>query len=154
MGHYFATPRNRFWLALNQSGLVPPGETFGPQDDHRLLQYSIGLTDVVKRPTRGAAELRVEDFRRWAPVLREKLVRCRPRVSNFHGVTAYRNFLRYAEGADFRPKLGQQPRAIGGVQVFVTPNPSPANAAYSLETLIHWYRQLAGLVKNLKGEHG
>ena len=45
-GHYFANPRNRFWTAFNQSGLVTQdglAEPLGPEQDHTLLQHGIGL---------------------------------------------------------------------------------------------------------------
>jgi len=38
-----------------------------------------------------------------------------------------------------------QPERIGDARVFVTPNPSPANAAFSLAVLTDWYRKLAAL---------
>ena len=45
------------------------------------------------------------------------------------------------------PGLGVQPLSIGQSQVFVVPNPSPANAAVSLEALVSWYTQLRSLVE-------
>ena len=54
-GQYFARPSNMFWRCLNQSGLVP--EPVGPADSHRLLEFGIGLTDIVKRATHDAAAL-------------------------------------------------------------------------------------------------
>ena len=149
VGHYFATPTNRFWHAINRSGLL--AETLGSNTDHRILQHRIGLTDVVKRPSSSASKLRAADFRRWAPVLREKLERFKPMLVCFQGVTGYRSYLKYAEGADERPQLGLQPRTIGASRVFVVPNPSPANAAYSLETLEGWYRRLGELRDELSG---
>ena len=148
VGHYFATPRNRFWTAINRSGLL--AEPVGAAQDHRLLRQGIGLTDVVKRATRGASELRAADFRRWAPVLKEKLERHRPRIVCFHGTTAYRGYMKHAEGRVGKLELGVQPVAIGSSQVFVTPNPSPANAAWSLADLVEWYRRLAVLRDGLR----
>ena len=55
-GRYFANPRNRFWRAFNASGLVP--EPLGPETDHRMLEFGIGMTDVVKRPSAGVGERR------------------------------------------------------------------------------------------------
>ena len=49
VGHYFANPRNRFWPAMNRSGLVD--RELSPQDDASLLADGIGFTDVVKRAT-------------------------------------------------------------------------------------------------------
>ena len=147
-GHYFASPRNRFWPAFNRSGLV--AEPIEARTDYRVIKHGIGFTDVVKRPSRGASDLRAADFRKWAPVLKRKLERFQPLIACFHGMTAYRNYLKYAEGVDTRPELGLQPCGIGSSRVFVVPNPSPANAAYSLDNLVAWYRQLAELRHELK----
>ena len=143
VGHYFATPRNRFWTALNLSGLV--AEPMSAENDLRMLDHGIGFTDVVKRPTRGASELRAADFRRWAPVLRGKLECHAPRIVCFHGTSVYRGYLKYAVGSACRPELGEQPAAIGSSRVFVVPNPSPANATWSLDDLVEWYRRLRAL---------
>ena len=143
VGHYFATPRNRFWTALNRSGLV--AVPMNAEDDLRMLEHGIGFTDVVKRPTSGASELRAADFRRWVPVLQAKLERYSPRIVCFHGTTAYRGYLKHTVGSAGKLELGQQPIAIGGSHVFVVPNPSPANAAWSLDDLVEWYRRLRAL---------
>ena len=149
VGHYFASPRNRFWRAINRSGLLTT-----PLDyitDYKLPEQSIGLTDIVKRPTRGAADLRAADYRKWAPALRSKLERFEPLIVCFHGAVAYRNYLRHADGISASSsELGLQPRLIGRSRVFVIPNPSPANAAYSLDTLIYWYEALRDLRQNVK----
>ena len=86
VGHYFANPRNRFWKALNRSGLVDV--EVAAEGDGTLLDRGIGFTDVVKRPTAGASELTSEDARRWAPVLKGNLERYQPLIACFHGVTA------------------------------------------------------------------
>ena len=119
--------------------------------DHTLIDQSIGFTDVVKRPSRQASGLTAQDYRRWAPVLKEKLERYQPLIVCFHGLMAYSIYLRYAEGIKNRPKLGPQTHCIGGSQVFVVPNPSPANAQYSLDTLVEWYRKLKDFRARLKG---
>lgn len=141
VGHYFANPRNRFWPALNRSGLVR--EELGPEQDHELAKYGIGFTDVVKRPTPQASGLKTADYRRWAPVLKAKLQVYRPRIACFHGMTGYRAYLKHGEGVNERPELGLQERTIHQTRIFVVPNPSPANAQYSLDDLVCWYRKLA-----------
>ena len=148
-GHYFANPRNRFWDAFNRSALLPPalGRECAPPDDAALLDHGIGFTDVVKRPTPQANALKAADFRLWAPLLREKLLQCQPRLVCFHGLMAYKAYLRYAEGDKAAPELGPQPRAIGESGVFVVPNPSPANARYSVEALAAWYDELAAALR-------
>ena len=142
-GHYFATPANRFWPAINRSGLLT--EPLEASTDHKALSQGIGFTDVVKRPSNSASKLRASDFRRWAPVLKTKLERFEPLIVCFQGVTAYRNYLRYAEGLAVSPSLGLQSRPIGSATVFVVPNPSPANARFSLDALVSWYRRLKEL---------
>ena len=147
VGHYFANPRNRFWAALNRSGLADRDMT--PQDDARLLDFGIGFTDVVKRPTPQASGLKAADYRFWAPVLKAKLLQYDPRITCFHGVMGYAAYLKYAEGITEKPRLGLQQRQIGGIKVFVVPNPSPANAQYSLEDLVRWYKRLGELREEL-----
>lgn len=143
-GFYFANPRNRFWRALNASGLVTQPLTPGVAAMDRLLgEHGIGFTDVVKRPTAGGNELRAADYRSWAPQLHAKLLDYQPRIAWFHGKQAYGNFLKY--GMEIKPAMewGAQSLCIGSSRVFVTPNPSPANAAWSLDDLVDWYRRLA-----------
>ncbi len=147
-GRYFANPRNRFWAALNRSGLV--SRPVSPEDDHTLLEDGVGFTDVVKRPSKQASGLKAQDFRQWAPVLKEKLERFQPLIVCFHGVMAYSQYLRHAEGAPAKPRLGLQERPIGSSTVFVVPNPSPANAQYSLDALAGWLRSLKELRDCLK----
>ena len=142
-GFYFANPRNRFWSALNASGLVDETLEPGPEAVEWLFErYSIGFTDVVKHATPGLADLRPEDFRAGAPILKKKLERYAPQIAWFHGKETYRRCLRYADGirADF--DLGLQQTSIGRSRVFVAPSPSPANAAVSLDELVKWYRRL------------
>ena len=148
-GHYFANPRNRFWAALNLSGLV--GVELTPEQDGQLLRYGIGLTDVVKRPTPQAKGLTAADYRQGAPVLRDKLRHYQPRIACFHGLTGYKAYLRYGESVVEKAELGLQERTIGGSRIFVIPNPSPANARYSLADLAAWYRRLATLRQELTG---
>lgn len=147
VGHYFANPRNRFWTALNRSGLV--GRELSPEQDASLLGYRIGFTDVVKRPTPQASGLSASDYRQWTPVLKAKLLEYQPRIICFHGLTGYKAYLRYAEGLEEKPLLGLQERSIGKSRVFVVPNPSPANARFSVNDLINWYEQLKELREEL-----
>ena len=151
VGHYFATPRNRFWRAINQSGLLT--DPLDAASDYKMLEHSIGLTDIVKRPTRGASDLRAADFREWAPILKAKMEQFKPLIVCFHGAVAYRSYLKYAEGMKASSlSLGLQPHTIKRSRVFLVPNPSPANAAYSLDTLVCWYKSLNRLRHKLKKE--
>ena len=153
VGKYFATPQNRFWSALNRSGLTGEQEC-GPGDEAWLFEHrAIGFTDVVKRASNSASSLRAADFREWAPLTRDKLLTASPLVVCFNGITGYKWFLQYAEGhKQVDVALGEQPDRLGDSRVFVAPNPSPANASYSLYDIAAWYSRLADLVALARGE--
>jgi TDG/mug DNA glycosylase family protein len=151
VGHYFATPQNRFWKAVNRSGLVPGHDDLGPEDDASMPGYGIGFTDVVKRASNSAGSLRVADYRRWAPETKEKLLRYAPAIVCFNGLMGYRNYVRYADGVQTELALGRQQERIGSSLIFVAPNPSPANAVYSLEDIARWYGELGRLRDEIRG---
>lgn len=146
-GFYFANPRNRFWKALNQSRLIAGTVTPGEAAQRRLFfEHGIGFTDVVKRPSAGMSALRAADYRKGASVLQDKLLTYQPTVAWFHGKEAYRNYLKYTGASVLPLDWGEQTHQIGLSHVFVTPNPSPANAAFSLAVLVEWYDKLATFV--------
>jgi TDG/mug DNA glycosylase family protein len=149
-GHYFARRTSRFWPAFSRSRLSAPirealgRNSLGPEDDGALLSFGIGFTDVVKRPSRKAAEVRPAMFAEWAPRLRARLEQYQPKVACFHGVTAYRAFARYALGeAGWAGALGTQERLLGASRLYVVPNPSPANAHFTPADQAAWYDRLA-----------
>lgn len=144
-GFYFANPRNRFWRAFDESGLAESqGEPSRSRHQVLLKQDRIGFTDVVKRSSRQGHELRAGDFRRDAPRLLQLIGKIQPAWVWFHGKQAYRHFLKYALSLSPREiRWGLQPRMIEEARVYVTPNPSPANAVYSLTDLQRRYRRLA-----------
>jgi double-stranded uracil-DNA glycosylase len=134
-GHHFARPGNRFWPALHLAGLTPRRLT--PDEDRELLEYGMGITNVVARPTRAAAELSVAELREGAAALAELVARYRPRVLAVLGVTAWRTaFERPTAG------LGLQPERVGGADTWVAPNPSGLNAHYQLPDLARAYAGL------------
>ena len=147
-GFYFANPRNRFWPALNASGLLTEPVTPGTAAMVLILARDrIGFTDLVKKPSAMAHHLAAADYRDGAARLRALLEKYRPRALWFHGTTAYGNFLQRGLGLRSRGAaplaLGEQAPILDGTPVFVTPNPSPANARYSLKDLTRHYRALA-----------
>ena len=133
VGHYFARKQNMFWTALNQSGLA--AERLGPQDDYRLPQFGLGLTDIVKRATPNASYLTREEFVEGGKLLRAKLEPLRPRVVCFNGLKGYR------EGFDRKAGLGPQEARWGESRLYVVPSTSPLNARYRRE-IPEWFRRL------------
>src|ERR1051326_3725777 len=48
-GHHFARPGNRFWRAIHDAGLTPA--LLSPDRQNELLDYGIGITNLVDRTT-------------------------------------------------------------------------------------------------------
>src|SRR5262245_65298735 len=59
-GHYYSGRGNPFWPVLYETGVIP--EPLEYRDDKRIIEFAIGLTDLVKRPTRSLEELTREDY--------------------------------------------------------------------------------------------
>ncbi|HEX7618684.1 MAG TPA: mismatch-specific DNA-glycosylase [Verrucomicrobiae bacterium] len=142
VGHYFARKQNSFWTALNQSGLVP--ETLTPADDVRMVEFGLGLTDMVKRPTPNASHVSDAEFAKGGQALRAKLGPLSPRIICFNGLYGYR------KAFDRRAKLGQQAESWGPSRLFIVPSTSPINAYYRFE-IVDWFRRLKELNDRLKG---
>ena len=134
-GYHFAGRNNRFWRALHLAGFTP--EEISPQDDHAILRYGCGVTSVVKRPTARADELSPEEFVSAAAEFEQKIARYAPRFVAFLGKAAYSALSRQREIA-----WGLQPTRMEGAAIWVLPNPSGRNRAFTLDSLVEAYRQL------------
>lgn len=141
VGHYYAGRANQFWSLLYESGVIP--EPLGYQDDRRLIEFGVGLTDLVKRPTQGIEEIHREEFAEGRVLLAQKLEDLRPRVVAFNGKLVYEKF-------SGRPcKLGLQKGKLYGAQVFVLPSSSGQNAK-GKSVKMRYFRQLAALLQRLQ----
>jgi double-stranded uracil-DNA glycosylase len=127
-GHHFARPGNRFWPALHRSGFTP--RLLHPSEQSELPALGLGITNVVARASARADELSPAELIRGGETLASLAERWQPRFLAVLGVTAYR----VAFG---RPKavMGPQDHEIGGVRIWVLPNPSGLNAAWQIERL-------------------
>jgi TDG/mug DNA glycosylase family protein len=134
-GHHFARPGNRFWRAIHEAGLTP--ELLEPAEQHRLLDYGLGVTNLVARTTAAAAELAPEELREGALLLGEKIRRYEPQKVAVLGVGTYR----IAFGSR-KATVGLQPDRIHGSEIWVLPNPSGLNAHYQLPELVRAYAAL------------
>jgi TDG/mug DNA glycosylase family protein len=134
-GHHFARPGNRFWPALHRSGFTP--RLLHPSEQFELPALGLGITNVVARATARADELSPAELIEGGETLAALVERRRPRFLAVLGVTAYR----VAFG---RPKaaMGRQDHEIGGVRIWVLPNPSGLNAHYSAEALANAFAEL------------
>jgi double-stranded uracil-DNA glycosylase len=128
VGHYYAGRSNEFWPILYES---------------RVIEFGIGLTDLVKRPTKGVEELKREDFAEGRIVLSQKLEEFTPHVVAFNGKLTYEQF------AQRRCKYGIQKELLYGARVYVLPSTSGANNKFKSEKLLH-FRKLAKLVEKVE----
>jgi double-stranded uracil-DNA glycosylase len=135
VGHHFATRSNRFWRVLHRSGFTP--ELILPENARSLLRYGCGLTSAVPKPTVGASDLSRTDFVAARPKLEQKMHRFAPRYLAFLGKPAAAAIFNLREVA-----WGAQTVRLGETAVWVLPNPSGLNRAFSLEDLTTAYAQL------------
>lgn len=134
-GHHFAGRGNRFWRTLHRAGFTP--KEIKPENDRTILQYQCGLTAVVDRPTARADQLSLEEFSAAAVDFEQKIIRYAPRVVAFLGKAAY-----CALSGQRDIAWGLQPQTFGHASVWVLPNPSGRNLAFTQEQLVDAYRQL------------
>ena len=87
-GHHFAGYSNRFWKLLSDSELTPLPITY--IDDGRLLEWNLGITNLIARPSPGIDDLRPPEYIEGWKVLERKIRRYRPKTVAFVGGTIYR----------------------------------------------------------------
>lgn len=135
-GHHFSRPGNRFWRVLHQAGFTD--RVLSPFEDGLLPTRGIGITNLVRRSTRGADELRADELRVGAERVRRLACRLRPRVVAFVGMGAYRTAFE-RPGAGVGP---QQGHSLCRSRVWVLPNPSGLNAHYQVPELVAAFSEL------------
>ena len=133
---YYAGRGNKFWTILAQTGLTP--RRLQPEEYRRVLDYGIGLTDVVKNQSGSDRGLCAE----WegAPWLRERLHPLAPRWIAFNGKTAARWTLH-------RPQVsyGEQPDRWGDARLVVLPSTSGAARGWWDES---WWHEAAARIRD------
>ncbi|HWF86537.1 MAG TPA: mismatch-specific DNA-glycosylase [Vicinamibacterales bacterium] len=139
IGHHFAGPSNRFWRLLYESGLVP--EPIRTEDDERLPEFGLGITNLIARPTPGIDTLTPNEYVDGERILRRKVRRWRPPVVAFVGVTLYRSV--FARPASLPVVVGLQAERFEDAEVFVLPNPSGRNANFTYAQMLDAFRSLS-----------
>ena len=127
---YYAHRQNKFWKILHETGLTP--ELLQPRQFRDLLQYRIGLTDLVKA---GAGmdratlpKLTAADRNR----LNDSIATFRPRFLAFTSKTAGQKFF------DGKRDYGAQTELIGDTRIWILPSTSgAANGSWRPEI---WHR--------------
>ncbi len=137
--HHYAGPGNHFWPLLFESGLIAEPLTF--HEDARILEWNIGLTNMVARPSPSITDLSLAEMRAGAVTLREKLERHRPRIACFNGKRIYEIF------AGHQCEFGLQEQSLSQTDVFVMPSTSARTAAYQRADKLKFFQALAHVVR-------
>ncbi|HET7488521.1 MAG TPA: mismatch-specific DNA-glycosylase [Acidimicrobiales bacterium] len=114
----YARPGNRFWPAALDAGLVRRDRD--PYD--ALEACGVGMTDLVKRATTGAAELSAGEYAAGARRVERLASWLRPGAVCFVGLAGWRS------AVDRRAVPGPQPAPFGGRPAYVMPSTSGLNA--------------------------
>ena len=133
VGVGFARGSNRFWPAARAAGLVSRDR----DPRHALVAHRIGMTDLVKQPTRQAAELTAAEYSEGLARLERLAERLEPGVVCFVGLAGWR------AAVDRSAAPGIQDRRIGGRPAYVMPSTSGLNARTSLQELTAHLRAAA-----------
>ncbi len=134
-GHHYASPSNRFWKIMHQSGLTP--RLYRAEEDGDLLGLGYGFTDIVARPSRAAADICQDEYRKGGQILKEKLEHYPPEQVCFVGKGVYQIFSgrRHVEWGF------QADSVVAGVRDFVAPS-SSGLVRMSIEQVSEIYRIL------------
>ena len=142
-GHYYANPSNRFWQLLFHAGLTD--RLFSAEEDSSLIEYGLGLTDVVKTQHSGDdTRLVKEHIVAGRQPLLQKIQQYIPKIVCFTSKNAFHAFFGYRARS-----FGLQAETLGNSRIFVTPSPSPrvpASRTFNGKTRCAWYRELGALV--------
>ncbi len=145
IGHYYAGRGNLFWPLLYESGLIPEPLTYAY--DARVLEFGIGLTDLVKRSTPSSSDLSTAEARAGVPDLRRKLAIFAPRVVCFNGKGVYAWY-----SGQTTVEHGPQPLYLESAKGesakgFVAPSTSARNGRMSRAEKAQVFRDLAQFVE-------
>src|SRR5579872_3741123 len=115
LGQHFGRPGNRFWKALHSSGFTD--RVLAPAEQRLLLDFRLGVTNLVDRTTRAADDIGLVELTEGARRLTRKVEQWRPTWVAVLGVVAYRR-------AFGRPRavIGRQPECIDSTGIWVLPN--------------------------------
>jgi mismatch-specific thymine-DNA glycosylase len=96
-GHAYAHPSNHFWKLLHASGLTD--RRCRPEEDGDMPDlYSMGLTNIVARPTKDTAELSKEEQAAGTPILEHKIRQYRPEAICIVGKSIWEAIWRHRHG--------------------------------------------------------
>jgi len=125
-GHYYqGTLGQKFFSRLRAAGVLSPGR--GGWQDDEAFSDGIGFTDIVKRATGNASDVRSEEFAHGRPLLEEKLEHHRPGLALFTFKKAAEKLFGPFAGNGFVPGL-----QLAHTDVFIMPGPYEAAATVTI----------------------
>jgi len=129
---YYAGPGNKFYPILFKTGLTE--RHLEPSEYESLLNYDIGLTDVVKIQSGNDDVLKKESFDVKGFI--DKMVKYKPDIVAFNGKKSASYILGY-NGRTSKVEYGDQNATIGSTELFVLPSTSGAASGYWEEK--YWF---------------
>ncbi|RYP53633.1 hypothetical protein DL768_001413 [Monosporascus sp. mg162] len=96
-GHAYAHPSNLFWKLLYSSGITPV-PCRAAEDREMPERYSLGLTNIVARPSRSGAELSRAEMDDGVAALEAKCARWRPEAVCVVGKSIWESIFRVRRG--------------------------------------------------------
>lgn len=134
-GHHFAGRGNRFWRVMHLAGFTP--HQIAPQDSATVLDLGCGLTTVVERATAREDQIAPGEYQAAAAAFQSKVALHAPAFVAFLGKPAWS-----ALSGQRQVAWGRQPGTMGDSAIWVLPNPSGRNLAFTLDGLVENYREL------------
>jgi TDG/mug DNA glycosylase family protein len=142
-GAYYAGPGNQFWSILAETGLIP--FRLRPEQYPSLIQYRIGLTDLVKGRSGRDIILSAHDFDVGS--FKAKIEKYAPIAVGFNEKKAAQLFL-----ASPPVEYGSQKEKIGPTALFVLP--STSGAARGFWNPNFWFQLAKFVERQTKGTRG
>ena len=136
----YSNKTNRFWRDLHSSGLTPDRILPSLEDQTLPVKYSLGLTNLVARPTNEQAELSKKEMDDSVLILEDKIRKFKPEAVCIVGKGIWDSIYRKMHGQKIPAKgfdygwqegellgvigAGYKEEAWGGARVFVSPSTS------------------------------
>ncbi|KAM6476317.1 DNA glycosylase [Trichoderma sp. SZMC 28011] len=161
-GHAYAHPSNLFWKLLFSSGVTP--RPCRADEDRQMPElYSLGLTNIVARPSRNGAELSKQEMDDGVSILEDKARKWRPESMCVVGKSIWESIWRVRHGSpvgkafkygwqDESENMGVIESEWEGARVFVATSTSGLAASMSPAEKQAVWNQLGSWVKTRRAE--
>ncbi|KAF4980807.1 hypothetical protein FZEAL_3261 [Fusarium zealandicum] len=161
-GHAYNHPSNLFWKLLFSSGVTP--RLCSATEDRQMPElYSLGLTNIVARPSRNGSELSKQEMDEGVDILHEKCRKYRPESVCVVGKSIWESIWRVRHGRpvgkafkygwqDETENMGVIDGEWEGARVFVASSTSGLAATLSPAEKERIWAELGSWVKKRRAE--